>query len=78
LNYLQEENVKLKAPTGNQSNEEYLEKESRLSLGMKKEGETVVVLKQNTTTTTTRTKQEQNNLSISINRIIDFFRSWFH
>jgi len=36
LNYLKEENTKLKKSANTESNEEYLEKESRLSLGMQK------------------------------------------
>ena len=76
LNYLKEENTKLKKSANTESNEEYLEKESRLSLGMQKEGETVVVLEQTTTSTTT--KPEQNILNTNINKIIDFFKNWFH
>jgi len=73
LNYLKEENTKLKKSANTESNEEYLEKESRLSLGMQKEGETVVVLEQTTTSTTT--KPEQNILNTNINKIIDFFKN---
>lgn len=73
MNYLKEENTKLKKSANTESNEEYLEKESRLSLGMQKEGETVVVLEQTTTTTTT--KPEQNILNTNINKIIDFFKN---
>ena len=74
LNYAKLENQKLKASGQSQTDEEYLEKESRLSLGMKKEGETVVVLEQETTTTTT---PNPNDISVTINKMLDFVKNLF-
>jgi len=74
LNYAKLENQKLKTSGQSQTDEEYLEKESRLSLGMKKEGETVVVLEQETTTTTT---PNPNDISVTINKMLDFVKNLF-
>ena len=75
LDYLKTENLKLKGSENKESDEEYLEKESRLSLGFKKEGETVVVLNPGTVSSTT--KEEPGELSLSVNKMIDFFKGLF-
>ncbi len=75
LDYLKNENLKLKGADSKETDEEYLEKESRLSLGFKKEGETVVVLNPGTSTSTT--KPNTNDLSGSINKMIDFIKGLF-
>jgi|GEM_PF-6896642 len=75
LDYAKKENIKLKTSGSSQTYEEYLEKESRLSLGMKKEGETVVVLQEGTTTSTTISNI--NDISKSVNSIFNFFKKLF-
>jgi len=76
LDYAKQENTRLKESGNEQTDEEYLEKESRLSLGMKKEGETAVVLQQVTTSSTTLSNSE--NIPQSVNSILNFFRKLFH
>ena len=75
MDYAKKENIKLKTSDSSQTDEEYLEKESRLSLGMKKEGETVVVLQEGTTTSTTLSNT--NDISQSVNSILNFFKKLF-
>jgi len=51
ITYIKKENQDLKEGVYNSSKDEFLEKEARLNLGYKKEGETAVILSGNTTTT---------------------------
>ena len=50
IEYLEKENQDLKEGIFNSSKEEYYEREARLNLGYKKEGETAVILSSTTTT----------------------------
>ena len=50
IQYIQKENLDLKEGVFDSSKYEYLEKEARLNLGYKKQGETAVILSGTTTT----------------------------
>lgn len=50
IEYLEKENKDLKEGIFNSSKDEYYEREARLNLGYKKEGETAVILSSTTTT----------------------------
>jgi len=59
MNYLEKENRELRESLEAENREELFEKEARMSLGLKKEGEKTVVLKPITTTTTLTAISEQ-------------------
>jgi len=60
VSYMEKENANLKAGISDSLKEEYLEKEARLNLGYKKEGETAVIL---SGTTTTKNENQKVNLN---------------
>jgi cell division protein FtsB len=62
IEYLEKENQNLKEGIFNSSKEEYYEREARLNLGYKKEGETAVIL--SSTTTTKKENLEEVNIDI--------------
>lgn len=68
IEYVKKENQSLKEGIFDSSKDEYLEKEARLNLGYKKEGETAVIL---SSTTTTKTDKNLNNSSL-----FDKIRNW--
>jgi cell division protein FtsB len=60
MEYIKKENTDLKVGVYNSSKDEFLEKEARMNLGYKKEGETAVILSGNTTTTKASDKNSKS------------------
>ncbi len=70
IEYLEKENKDLKEGIFNSSKDEYYEREARLNLGYKKEGETAVIL---SSTTTTKVESLDNTNENVWNKI----KKWF-